>query len=142
MADTPSADASESTAALERGISEFGVLLGELVASTPEALGAVLSDGVDDTIDTARRPDEISELDLRITGAQVGQAMCKLNTSAIIFGLGRPEVVLEGKERVLISKVLFDRYLVTLVLQPQANIARAMRFFADAAEQLRGLLRA
>jgi hypothetical protein len=126
---------------IDRGVSEFGELLGELLAVTPGAYGAVLSDGVDDTIDTAHRTAEISALDICITGAQVGQAMTRLNVSSIIFGLGRAQVVVEAGEMVLISKVLWDAYLMTMVLHRRANIARAMRDFDETGAKLLALLR-
>ena len=144
MAQQLSSDAPTGSIAddvIDRGISEFGELLAELLASTPEACGAVLSDGVDDTIDTAHRPAEISALDVCIAGAQVGQAMTRLNVSAIIFGLGRAQVVVEAANRVLISKVLWREYLLTLVLLPHANITRAMRDFDDTADRVLALLR-
>jgi len=127
---------------LDRGVSEFGELLAKLIEATPGAYGAVLSDGVDDTIDTAYRPAEISAIDVSILGAQVGQPMTRLNISAIIFGLGRPQVVIEAGESVLISKVLWDRYLLTLAVHGQhANIARAMRDFDETAVEVLALLR-
>jgi hypothetical protein len=126
---------------IDRGVSEFGGLLGDLLAATPGAYGAVLSDGVDDTIDTAHRPAEISALDICIAGAQVGQAMTRLNVSATIFGLGRTQVVVEAGETVLISKVLWDAYLMTMVLHRRANIARAMRDFDETGARLLELLR-
>lgn len=127
---------------IDRGVSEFGELLAELIETTPGAYGAVLSDGVDDTIDTAYRPAEISDIDICIMGAQVGQPMTRLNISAIIFGLGRPQVVIEAGEVVLISKVLWERYLLTLALHGQhANIARAMRDFDETAALVLALLR-
>jgi hypothetical protein len=134
MPDTP-------TDLIDRGVSEFGELLGELLANLPEGCGAVLSDGVDDTIDTAHRPAEISALDICIAGAQFGQPMTRLNISAIIFGLGRPMIVIEADNHILISKVLWQEYLLTLVLRPQADIARAMRGFEDTADRVLALLR-
>lgn len=126
---------------IDRGVSEFGELLGELLAMTPGACGAVLSDGVDDTIDTAHRPATITALDICIAGAQVGQIMTRLNVTTIIFGLGRAQIVVEAADRVLISKVLWHEYLLTVVLLPHANIARAMRDFDDIATRVLALLR-
>jgi hypothetical protein len=126
---------------IDCGISEFGELLAEFLAHNPGAAGAVVSDGVDDTIDTAHRPSGISALDLCIAGAQVGQAMQRLTVSAIIFGLGRPQVVIECSDRVLISQVLWEEYLLTVVLDPHANIARAMRDFEQVAVRVLELLR-
>jgi hypothetical protein len=137
---TPTA-ATDPLDSIDRGVSEFGELLAELLAITPGAHGAVLSDGVDDTIDTAHRPSEISALDVCIAGAQIGQPMTRLNVSTIIFGFGRAQVVVEGTERVLISKVLWEEYLFTMVLDPRANIARAMRDFEETGDKLLALLR-
>jgi hypothetical protein len=126
---------------IDRGVSEFGELLGELLAITPGAYGVVLSDGVDDTIDTAHRTAEISALDICIAGAQVGQAMTRLNVATTIFGLGRVQVVVEAGDTVLISKVLWEDYLMTMVLHRRANIARAMRDFDDTSTKVLALLR-
>jgi isocitrate/isopropylmalate dehydrogenase len=126
---------------IDRGVSEFGDLLGDLLAITPGACGAVLSDGVDDQIDTAYRPAEISALDIAIAGAQVGQPMTRLNISTTIFGLGRTQVVIEAGDTVLISKVLYEKYLLTMVLNRRANIARAMRDFEDTGGKLLEMLR-
>ena len=126
---------------IDRGVSEFGDLLGDLLARTPGACGAVLSDGVDDTIDTAYRPQLISSLDISIAGAQIGQPMTRLNISSIIFGLGRAQVVVEAGGMILMCKVLWEAYLMTMVLSPGANIARAMRDFDSTAEELLALLR-
>ena len=126
---------------IDRGVCEFGDLLGDLLATSPGAIGAVLSDGVDDTIDTAYRPAKISALDISIAGAQVGQPMCRLNVSTIIFGLGRAQVVIETPKNVLISKVLWERYLLTIVLDSSSNIARVMRDFDETAERILELLR-
>jgi hypothetical protein len=130
-----------SAATVHRGVSEFGELLAEFIDATPGAYGAVLSDGVDDTIDTAHRPDAISAIDICIAGAQVGQAMTRLNVSSIIFGLGAPQVVIEGDERALISRVLWEEYLLTAVLAPDTDIPRAMRDFDDIAARVLALLR-
>ncbi len=131
----------ESGRILHRGVSEFGELLGEFLEATPGSCGVVLSDGLDDTIDTAHWPDSISAIDVCIAGAQIGQAMTRLNVSAIIFGLGPPQVVLEAHERVLISQVLWEEYLLTAVLTPHTNIARAMREFDEIAVRVLALLR-
>lgn len=126
---------------IDCGVSEFGEVLAELLVGNPEARGAVLSDGVDDTIDTAHRPAEISALDVCIAGAQIGQAMARLTVSATIFGIGRPLVVIEATTNMLISELLWEEYLLTLVLHPHANISRAMRDFELVADRVLALLR-
>lgn len=136
---TNAADSQEDV--IDRGVSEFGEILGEFIEGVPHALGIVLSDGVDDTIDTAHRPAKIESIDVCIAGAQIGQAMCRLTIDTIIFGLGRALIVLEGDEFVLMSKLLWEEYLVTSVLDPKVNIARAMREFEEVADKTLALLR-
>ncbi len=129
-----------SAGPVERGVSEFGQLLGDMLARIPGSRGAVLSDGEDDTIDTAHRPGDVSVIDICIAGAQIGQAMVRLTNDSILFGLGRPQVLIETEAGALVSKLLFREYLLTMLLHRNANLARAMREFEQTAEQLRRLL--
>jgi hypothetical protein len=126
---------------VECGVSEFGEVLGELVARTPGAIGAVLSDNRDETIDTARRPERISELDVRIVGAQIGQAMGRLDRSAEVLGMRSVRVVIETEQANLCAVVLLREYLLTLLLDRQANLARAMRGFDETVDRLIVMLR-
>ena len=75
-----------------------------------------------------------------IAGAQIGQAMVRLTNDSILFGLGRPQVLIETEAGALVSKLLFREYLLTMLLHRNANLARAMREFEQTAEQLRRLL--
>lgn len=131
---------SMSSGPVQRGVSEFGDLLGEMLAKIPGARGAVLSDGSDDTIDTANRAGDISVIDVCIAGAQVGQAMTRLTHDAMLLGLGRPQVVIETEAGVMVSKLLVREYLLTMILRRNANLARAMREFEQTAETIRRLL--
>ena len=126
---------------IDRGVSEFGELLAQLLERTPGSRGVVLSDGVDDTIDMAYRPAMISKLDVCITGAQIGQPLSRLNISTIIFGLGRAVILLEAEDSVLLCKVLWEAYLLTMVLSPKASMARAMRDFEATGDEILTLLR-
>lgn len=123
-----------------RGISEFGEALAELVESTPGAWGAVLSDEFGEAIDFAYRESEISELDLQIAGAQVGQAMARLQRTATVLGLGHADVILQGSRATLCTSQLFSQYLVTLLLGHDCNIARATRSFRQLSSRLREML--
>jgi hypothetical protein len=125
---------------VRRGISEFGEALAELVEDTPGAWGAVLSDGRGEAIDFAHRESEISELDLQIAGAQVGQAMTRLQRTATIFGLGQADVVLQGSRATLCTSQLYSEYLVTLLLDHDCNIARAAQSFSRMRSVLREML--
>lgn len=129
-----------SSGPVERGVSEFGELLGDMLARIPGSRGAVLSDGEDDTIDTAHRVGEVSAIDVCIAGAQIGQTMVRLTNDAIVFGLGRPQVLIETDAGVLVSKLLFREYLLTMLLRRSTNLARAMREFEQTAEVIRKLL--
>lgn len=129
-----------SSGPVDRGVSEFGELLGEMLAKIPGARGAVLSDGTDDTIDTANRTGDISVIDVCIVGAQVGQAMARLTNDAVLFGLGRPQVLIETETGIIVSKLLLREYLLTMILRRNANLARAMREFEQTAETIRRLL--
>ena len=53
----------------------------------------------------------------------------------------RAQVVIETPKNVLISKVLWERYLLTIVLDSSSNIARVMRDFDETAERILELLR-
>lgn len=126
--------------AVERGISEFGEVLADLVESTPGAWGAVLSDGRGEAIDYAYRASEISELDVQIAGAQVGQAMRKLQTTADQFSLGTADVLLQGQRATLFTSQLFSEYLLTVMLDHDCNVARVYRRYAEVRRQLREML--
>jgi predicted regulator of Ras-like GTPase activity (Roadblock/LC7/MglB family) len=126
---------------IRRGISEFGEVLAELVESTPGAWGAVLSDSRGDPIDFAHRRSAISELDLQIAGAQVGQALARLQRTATAHGLGQVDVVIQGSRATLCSAQLFTDYLVTLMLDHDCNIARATERFSRVRASLRDMLR-
>jgi predicted regulator of Ras-like GTPase activity (Roadblock/LC7/MglB family) len=126
--------------AIARGISEFGELLAELTEATPGARGAVLSDGRGDAIDFAHRPERIGELDLQIAGAQVGQAMARLQHDAVRFRLGAVDLVLQGSRGTLLTSQVGREYLLTLMLEQDANIGVAARRFARTRGELLRLL--
>ena len=125
---------------IDRGVSEFGEVLGELISAAPGAIGAVFSDGFDDSIDAAYRPEVISMLDLCIAGAQVGQAMSRLARDAMIFGLGSPAVGIECEQAIMLTTILLEEYHLTVLLARRANLARALRCLDAASEQIRELL--
>jgi predicted regulator of Ras-like GTPase activity (Roadblock/LC7/MglB family) len=127
-------------AAVERGISEFGEVLADLVESTPGAQGAVLSDGRGEAIDFAHRPTQVTALDVQIAGAQVGQVMAKLQRSATIFGLGVADVVVQGTRGTLFTSQLYSEYLLTVMLDHDCNIARITLRCAEVRATIRDML--
>jgi predicted regulator of Ras-like GTPase activity (Roadblock/LC7/MglB family) len=126
---------------VRRGISEFGELLAGLIESIPGARGAALSDARGEPIDFAHRPADISELDIQIAPAQVGQALARLQRNATARGLGQADLVIEGERATLLASQLLSEYVVTLVLAPDCNLARATDRFARARQTLDEMLR-
>jgi hypothetical protein len=125
---------------LDPGFSELGAVLAQLVASTPGAAGAVLTDDRDEPIDMARRPRAIDELGIQLAGAQVGRAISRLDAVARAFGLGACTVLVECSRGSLCSTRLSTHVLLTLQLRPDAALGPALRGFAAAAERLRPML--
>lgn len=124
-----------------RGISEFGLTLSQLLDRTPGAIGAVLCDGEGDAIDFAHRPAQITELDIQIAGAQVGQAIERIKGNAMLFGLGRfPRCLVECAGGMLIAAPVGSEYIFCAVLSRRANVGKAMQSFEVTQQALIGLL--
>lgn len=119
-------------AQLRRGVSEFGDLLARLVERTEGAAGAVMTDDRGDAVDFAFYAEEISELDIQICGAQATQTLFKLDGQSVVFGLGHPWAVLvEARLGRLVLGPLSREYLMALVLDRHANVARALEHFVE-----------
>lgn len=123
-------------APISRGICEFGECMAQLLEQLPHARGAVLSDGYGEPIDAAHRIDLISEIDIQIAGAQIGQALARVRTGSTIFGLGAPTVITECDDGMIIARPLLDEYLLTLVSGGSASLSRALRAFEACAQEL------
>jgi hypothetical protein len=108
---------------------EFGHVMAALVADVRGALGAALTDHTDDAVDYAHMADEMSEFDIEVTAAQVGDTARRTHAQAVALGLGRSMLVVETERRVLLLGMPRDLYLLTLVLDPRANLAVAMGHF-------------
>ncbi|GEM_PF-5565306 len=127
--------------AIHGGISEFGNHLAELVTRVPGARGAVLTDGSDEIIDSAHDPTAITELDLQISGAQLGQSLAHIHRTAIVTGLGHAVVILAGSEHIVIAAILLHEYRLTLRVSASHNLNRALDAFVGTRDHLLNLLR-
>ena len=118
---------------------EFGVALEPLMA-VPGALGAVLSDDRGYAIDFVRDHDRISEIDLQIAGAQLGQALQRLATSVDKLGWRAPFVMLETPQRALLAGPLWEGFALAYLLQTPANVALALKRFGVGRDRIADLL--
>jgi len=110
---------------------EFGRILAALVADVRGALAAALTDHRDDAVDYAYMAEDVSEFDIEVTAAQVGQTVRHTHALAISCGLGRPMIIVEAERRTLVLGIPKDQYQLTLLLDPRANLAVAMGHFRE-----------
>lgn len=120
---------------------EFGVVLAQMVAKVPGALGAVLSDDMGDPIDFAHDPGRISALDVQLVGAQFCLPLLRLHHTAGQRRLREPAVVMEARRNALLAAIVAGEYILAFVLARPANLAHAMIAFASSRVTLDGLLR-
>jgi hypothetical protein len=126
---------------------EFGLALAALVREVPGALGAVLSDDVGDAIDFAHDPAVISDLDVQLVGAQIGQSVLELGRSFLTRGaparhrrIDEPLVLLEARDQAFVAAPVADRFVLAMLLDHRANFARALRSADHCRARLRVLL--
>lgn len=108
---------------------EFGRVLAPLVEHTPGAVAAVLSDEQGDAIDFAHDPEEISDLDVQLLGAQIGQSVLRLHLSARRHRLQAPCLLVEARTSRFVAGAVADDYILALLLDRGANVARALEAF-------------
>lgn len=118
---------------------EFGRALEPLMA-VPGALGAVLSDDRGYAIDFVRDDDRISEIDLQIVGAQLGQPLQRLHASIRKGGWQSPIVVIETQQRAVLAGPLWEGFALAFLLQTPANVAMALRRFGVGRDRISALL--
>ena len=118
---------------------EFGAVLEELML-VPGAMGAVLTDDRGYAIDYVRRSGKVSDVDVQLLGAQVGQALEKLDEVLRRRGLLAPVVVLEGDRGALVVAPIDGTYAMALLLMRPANVALALRHFDIGRDRLARLL--
>jgi hypothetical protein len=138
----PSASASVAARLVLPGFAtDFGNALADLVISVPGAIAAVLCDQTGESIDFAHDPRAIAELDVQIAGAQVIQTVMRVDQGARRLGLGDVDVLVEAPHGALLAMPLQRDYALVLLLEPHANVARALAAFPAARERITALLR-
>lgn len=125
---------------VDEGLSELGQELAQLVADTPGAIGAVLTDEEDDPIDMAHIPEQVTELEIQLAGAQIGQTIVRLDAQTRAAGLGAATVLVECSRGALCTTRLNADVILTMQLQPGSGFGRAFREFDDAADRLKTML--
>lgn len=105
---------------------EFGQVLAPMVLAVHGAIAAVLSDDEGDAIDYVHDPRVISELDVQLVGAQIGQSILRLEASARRHRMGASALLLEARSQAFVASAVAERFVVAMVLQPRANFARAL----------------
>ena len=118
---------------------EFGRVL-ELIAQVPGAAGAVLSDDRGYAIDYVRPSPELTDLDVQLLGAQIGQALGRLEDGLLPRGFRSAVVVLESPDRALLVTSLQGTYAMALLLFHPANFALAIQRFEDGRRDMARLL--
>jgi hypothetical protein len=118
---------------------EFGRVLEDLML-VPGAAGAVLSDERGYAIDYVRKKGTVSDVDVQLLGAQLGQALEKLDEVLRRRGLLAPVVVIEGDRRALVIAPIDGTYAMALLLLLPANVALALRRFDVGRDRLARLL--
>jgi hypothetical protein len=119
---------------------EFGAVLSPMVETTPGAIAAVLSDDQGDAIDFAHDPAEISDVDVQLLGAQIGQTVLALERTYLRHRLGRSALLLESDQHGLLTCALHEHYVLALLLERRSNVAAAFTAFEMARHRLAGLL--
>ena len=143
MTDPPAPAAAEPARIDSHVGTEFGLVLAELVAAVPGAIGAVLSDRDGHAVDFALDRTRIDPLDLQIVGAQLGHALSRTHDTTVRHLIGSASVLLEGSSGALLGAVVDpeDHTIVVLLLGPHASLGRALVHFDRARAAITTLLR-
>ncbi len=108
--------------------STFAVILLDLIARVPGALGAVLVDAEGEAVDYAGRLDAF---DLKLAAAHWQIVLTDLRAKAAAHTSGTPRsLVVRGEKRSFIVHELPEGYTLVLVLSRRAGFTQATRAFA------------
>jgi hypothetical protein len=119
---------------------EFGAVLEPMVDMTPGAVAAVLSDDQGDAIDFAHDPAEISEIDVQLLGAQIGQTVLAMEPIYRRHQLVGPSMLVESAQHGLLACSLRGHYILALLLERKSNVGAAFAAFDHARRRLDALL--
>lgn len=119
--------------------SDFGRVIENLM-DLKGARGAVLVDDDGYAIDYVYDPDRMTELDIQLIGAQVGQSVHRMQTSAAKLDLGTPVALLENDVGVLVLGPTGVHYVLAFMLDPDADTSRLLGYFEAVRSTLDHLL--
>lgn len=127
--------------ALDLGVSEIGDRLGLFLDGVAGSLGAVVTDSYGDAIDYAFERGKASLMDVELTGAQLGQSIERLRSISVIFGLGDPSILLDGRDGSLLVSGIDHQCNLAIMLASGANLAQLWREVPALQQDLEVLLR-
>lgn len=111
------------------------------VASVPGVVGVVLSDDVGYAIDYVHDPTALSDLDVQIVGAQLGQPLSRLlQTARSSAAMTNAVVLAEGHDRTVLCAAVAGDYVMAALLDNPANLALALQRFESTRTALAALL--
>jgi predicted regulator of Ras-like GTPase activity (Roadblock/LC7/MglB family) len=108
--------------------SDFGRIIENLM-DVPGAMGAVLVDDDGYAIDYVHDPAAITELDIQLLGAQVGQIVARTQRNADKRDLGAALVLVEGERASLIAAEVGFDYVLAFMLRCEAGVAPSLHHF-------------
>lgn len=116
--------------------SAFCSILQRLVASSPGALGAVLSDDEGETVDYFS--EGLDPEELKLAAAYMGILVTRLAGSSAKVGGGRlHDAMLRGRRSQFVARLLGPGYHVTVALDPAAVLPKLFTALDQATAELR-----
>lgn len=119
--------------------SDFGRVIENLM-DIRGARGAVLVDDDGYAIDYVYDPERMTELDIQLIGAQVGQSVGRMQGSAAKLDLGTPLALLESPRGTLVLGPASVYYVLCFVLDPGADPPRLLDHFEAVRSTIEHLL--
>ena len=108
--------------------SDFGRVIENLM-DIDGARGAVLVDDDGYAIDWVFDPEALTELDIQLIGAQVGQTVNAMERSAAKLDLGNPVALVESDRGHLVLSPVSVHYVLAFVLGPEVDANRILDHF-------------
>jgi hypothetical protein len=102
-----------------------------LMSAIPGSKAAVLTDAQGDPIDYVHRID-IPELDVMLLGAQLGQGVVRVQTTATRRAMNNPYILIEAELGTMMASCVRGEYTLVLLLDPDAPIGVAWPAFEQA----------
>lgn len=108
--------------------SDFGRIIENLM-DVPGAKGAVLVDDDGYAIDYVHDPNLLTEIDVQLIGAQVGQIIARTQHSVEKHDLGTAVVIVEGDHGSLIAGAVGIVYVLAFLLERDSSLEQGLHHF-------------